>query len=287
MIALPRLYPILDSGSFADSDALIAAASELAVAGCVLIQYRNKSGNARGMLEQARELRKLFLSHPNVANDATLGWGTQRGMRGRFDSSSVSSRCHPEGPRFYQRAEGSRVGREHSRSAQDPSLRLNDGYARDDATEKETSKVRIDAMNDRADLCLAADFDGVHVGQDDLSPEAVRKIISSGDQGPERWLGVSTHNPEQLREADLTSADYLAIGPVFATSSKEKPDPVVGLEGVRRARALTRKPLVAIGGITRANAVSVIEAGADSVAVISDLIRDPGKSAEEFLRILR
>jgi len=137
-------------------------------------------------------------------------------------------------------------------------------------------------MNDRADLCLAAEFDGVHVGQDDLSSESVRKII-----GPDRWLGVSTHNPEQLREGDLTSADYLAIGPVFATSSKENPDPVIGLEGVRRARELTRKPLVAIGGITRANAASVIEAGADSVAVISDLIREPRKSAEEFLRILR
>jgi len=137
-------------------------------------------------------------------------------------------------------------------------------------------------MNDRADLCLAAEFDGVHVGQDDLSPESVRKII-----GPDRWLGVSTHNPEQLREADLTSADYLAIGPVFATSSKENPDPVIGLEGVRRARELTRKPLVAIGGITRANAASVIEARADSVAVISDLLREPRKSAEEFLRILR
>jgi thiamine-phosphate pyrophosphorylase len=137
-------------------------------------------------------------------------------------------------------------------------------------------------MNDRADLCLAADFDGVHVGQDDLSPESVRRII-----GPDRWLGVSTHNPEQLRQADLTSADYLAIGPVFATSSKQKPDPVVGLDGVRRARQLTRKPLVAIGGITRAKAASVIEAGADAVAVISDLIRDPRKSAEEFFRILR
>ncbi len=137
-------------------------------------------------------------------------------------------------------------------------------------------------MNDRADLCLAANFDGVHVGQDDLSPESVRKII-----GPNRWLGVSTHNPEQLAEADQTSADYLAIGPVFATSSKEKPDPVVGLEGIRRARQLTRKPLVAIGGITRANAASVIEAGADSVAVISDLLKDPRKSAEEFFRILR
>jgi thiamine-phosphate pyrophosphorylase len=137
-------------------------------------------------------------------------------------------------------------------------------------------------INDRADLCLAADFDCVHVGQDDLSPESVRKII-----GAECWLGVSTHNPDQLREADLTPADYLAIGPVFATSSKQNPDPIVGLEGVRRARALTRKPLVAIGGITRSNAAAVIDAGADSVAVISDLLREPRKSAEEFLRILR
>ena len=143
------------------------------------------------------------------------------------------------------------------------------------------NRVRL-IMNDRADLCLAADFAGVHVGQDDLSPESVRKII-----GPKRWLGVSTHNPEQLSAADLTSADYLAIGPVFSTSSKDKPDPVVGLEGVRQARQLTRKPLVAIGGITRANAASVIEAGADSVAVISDLLREPRKSAEEFFRILR
>ena len=137
-------------------------------------------------------------------------------------------------------------------------------------------------MNDRADLCLAAGFDGVHVGQDDLLPESARKII-----GANRWLGVSTHNPEQVAEAERTSADYIAIGPVFATASKANPDPVVGLDGVRRARSLTRKPLVAIGGITRQNCRSVIEAGADSVAVISDLVREPHKSVEEFLRILR
>jgi thiamine-phosphate pyrophosphorylase len=136
-------------------------------------------------------------------------------------------------------------------------------------------------MNDRADLCLAAGFDGLHVGQDDLSPEAARKII-----GPTRWLGVSTHNPEQLSEADRTSADYLAIGPVFSTTSKANPDPVVGLAGVRRARELTPKPLVAIGGITPANARSVIDAGADAIAVISALLNDPRKSAEEFLRVL-
>jgi thiamine-phosphate pyrophosphorylase len=136
-------------------------------------------------------------------------------------------------------------------------------------------------MNDRVDLCLAAEFDGIHLGQDDLSPESARKII-----GSERWLGVSTHNPDQVAEADRRSADYIAIGPVSATRSKANPDPVIGLAGIRRARELTRKPLVAIGGITRLNCRSVIEAGADSVAVISDLVRDPGKSAEEFLRIL-
>ncbi len=137
-------------------------------------------------------------------------------------------------------------------------------------------------MNDRADLCLAAGFDGVHVGQDDFSPESVRKII-----GQELFLGVSTHNPGQVAEADNTSANYIAIGPVFSTASKLDPGPVIGLDGVRQARALTRKPLVAIGGVTRANCRSVIEAGADSVAVISDLVTHPRKSAEEFLRILR
>jgi len=136
-------------------------------------------------------------------------------------------------------------------------------------------------MNDRADLALVAGFDGAHVGQEDLSPAGARRVI-----GDILVLGVSTHNPEQIIEADQSSADYLAIGPVFATGSKINPDPVVGLAGVHRARELTRKPLVAIGGITRANCASVIEAGADSVAVISDLVREPGKSAEEFLRIL-
>jgi len=137
-------------------------------------------------------------------------------------------------------------------------------------------------MNDRADLCVAAGFDGVHLGQDDLSPEGARKVI-----GESLTLGVSTHNLEQTRIADKSSADYVAIGPTFVTSAKANPDPVVGLDGVREARALTRKPLVAIGGITRANCRSVIDAGADSVAVISDLLLGPRKSAEEFFRILR
>ncbi len=206
MISVPRLYPIADAAFFLTTEELALFAEELVAGGCALLQYRNKSGNARAMLEQARALK--------------------RGVGG-------------------------------------------------------TGTVKL-IMNDRADLCLVAEFDGVHVGQDDLSPESVRGIIGAG-----RRLGISTHNPEQLQEADRTSADYLAIGPVFSTSSKGQPDPVVGLEGVRRARQLTRKPLVAIGGITRANAASVIEAGADSVAVISDLLREPRKSAEEFFRVLR
>jgi thiamine-phosphate pyrophosphorylase len=136
-------------------------------------------------------------------------------------------------------------------------------------------------MNDRADLALAADFNGVHIGQDDLSVESVRKIV-----GPDLIVGASTHNPEQLRLADQTAADYLAIGPVFATMSKVNPDPVVGLDGVRAARQLTRKPLVAIGGITLANAKAVIEAGADSLALISALVPEVAKSYERFQAVL-
>lgn len=136
-------------------------------------------------------------------------------------------------------------------------------------------------MNDRADLSLAAAFDGVHVGQEDISVEGARRVL-----GDRLWVGVSTHIPEQVEAAAATSADYVAVGPVFATSSKANPDPVIGLEGVRVARSLTRKPLVAIGGITRQNCDSVLEAGADAVAVISDLLDAPRKSAEEFLRRL-
>src|ERR1700687_5788490 len=132
MVQLPRTYPILAAACFPDAAGMFAAAEELAAAGVTLLQYRNKSGNARQMLGEAREFR------------ARLG-----------------------------------------------------------------ASVKL-IMNDRADLCLAAGFDGLHVGQDDLSSDAARRII-----GPARWLGVSTHNPEQLAEADKTSADYLAIGPVL------------------------------------------------------------------------
>src|SRR6266404_5937377 len=126
MLQLPRLYAILDAACFPDAAGIFAAAEEIAAAGVTLLQYRNKGGNARRMLDEARDLR------------AQLG-----------------------------------------------------------------ANVRL-IMNDRADLCLAAQYDGLHLGQDDLSAESARHII-----GPTRWLGVSTHNPEQLAEADKTSADYL------------------------------------------------------------------------------
>jgi len=140
-------------------------------------------------------------------------------------------------------------------------------------------------LNDRADLAALAGWDGVHVGQSDLSPEDARIVI-----GADKVIGVSTHTEEQVIAADAGAADYVAIGPVFATGTKLDASPVVGLEGVRRARALTRKPLVAIGGITRENARPVIEAGADSVAVIGGLLvpgGPVGQVAREFLELLR
>jgi thiamine-phosphate pyrophosphorylase len=133
-------------------------------------------------------------------------------------------------------------------------------------------------MNDRADLAVLAGFGGVHVGQEDLSPEDARRVV-----GVERWVGVSTHSDEQVRIANETTADYIAVGPVFATGTKTDAEPVIGLDGIRRARSLTKKPIVAIGGITRANAQSVIDAGADSVAVISALFVD-GETVERVAR---
>ena len=140
-------------------------------------------------------------------------------------------------------------------------------------------------MNDHADLVKPAGFGGVHVGQGDLSPEEARRVV-----GVKRWVGVSTHNDEQVQIANETSADYIAVGPVFATGTKVDTEPVIGLDGVRRARALTKKPIVAIGGITRENARSVIDAGADSLAVISALFVEGetvGKVVGDFLEILR
>lgn len=154
---------------------------------------------------------------------------------------------------------------------------------------RELRRITLDRalliINDYPDLCLACDADGVHLGQDDLSPAAARQILASSRKKG-TWIGFSTHNMDQMREADAMPIDYLAVGPVFTTSSKANPDPIIGLDGVRKARELTSKPLVAIGGITRGNCRQVREAGADSVAVISDLLESPAKAVEDFLRIL-
>ena len=121
-------------------------------------------------------------------------------------------------------------------------------------------------INDRVDIAMAVAADGVHLGQDDLPPERVRAIV-----GQSRIIGFSTHNLKQALEADSTSVDYIAIGPVFQTSTKEKPDPVVGLEALGEIKQRISKPLVAIGGITLDRAQETIAAGADSLAIISDL----------------
>ena len=264
----PTLYPIIDFSCFAAQPnpitAIVRYAEELIAAGATLIQLRDKSKpeQPKRFLSCARELRRVTL------DSATL------------------------------------------------------------------------IINDRVDICLAADADGVHLGQNDLSPAAARRIFDSVVSHPiaqslgkfqllrermghpenpsqrERMghpedpsrratlghqeglaveqreptrnfiIGFSTHNLSQVIAADALPVDYIAIGPVFATGSKANPDPVIGLEGVRQARRVTKKPLVAIGGITRQNCSQVKDSGADAVAVISDLLESPAKAVADFLRVL-
>ncbi len=134
-------------------------------------------------------------------------------------------------------------------------------------------------VNDRADVALLLGA-ALHLGQDDLAPADARRIVARSS-----IIGFSTHNEHQLRAGDLEPVDYLAIGPIFATGSKQNPDPVVGLDGLRALRPLTQKPLVAIGGITRELAPQVFLAGADSVAVIGDLFPDVCTRAKEWIAI--
>jgi thiamine-phosphate pyrophosphorylase len=207
------LYPILDSGlipSESRAAFLQRLGGELLDAGVTLLQYRNKRGCDREILEDARLLRAVM-----PAGQCTL------------------------------------------------------------------------ILNDRADLCVLAGFDGVHVGQDDISPESARRIV-----GERKLVGISTHNEEQLRSAAQMPVDYIAIGPIFATGSKADADPVVGLEGVRLARSLTKNRLVAIGGITLENCREVKDAGADSVALISGVFQSssgepPAKVVRDFLARFR
>ena len=187
-LVLPRLYVILDAALITSSER--DCALSLAEAGVRLLQYRNKSAQARQYLESSRKLAEVLL---------------------------------PQGVSFF--------------------------------------------VNDRPDVAFLAGATGVHVGQDDLDVEQARQIV-----GRDKLVGVSTHNLEQFQRAAASSADYIALGPIFRTSSKANPDPVVGLDLLRKARALTDKPVVAIGGISLERAASVIEAGADSVAVISGIL---------------
>jgi thiamine-phosphate pyrophosphorylase len=138
-------------------------------------------------------------------------------------------------------------------------------------------------VNDRPDVAFLSGASGVHLGQQDLPVAESRSVL-----GPGKWVGVSTHDLSQFRAAAEGDADYIALGPIFETESKLNPDPVVGTAMIREARKLTRKPIVAIGGITLDRAREVMEAGADSVAVISDVLRaaDPAKRARQFLNLL-
>ena len=137
-------------------------------------------------------------------------------------------------------------------------------------------------VNDRPDIARLVGAGGVHVGQNDLGVEEARSIV-----GPQSWVGVSTHTLEQVAAADQSSADYVAFGPIFPTTTKEAADPVVGLDLLAQARQRTRKPLVAIGGITLERAEETYRAGADSLAVTRDLITaaQPGARAQAFLQV--
>jgi thiamine-phosphate pyrophosphorylase len=125
-------------------------------------------------------------------------------------------------------------------------------------------------VNDRCDLALAVDADGVHLGQGDLPLELARKVM-----GQDKLIGISTHNPDQVREATAGKPDYLGFGPIFKPGSKQDHDPVVGLEGLRAMRPLTSLPVFAIGGIQIDQVREVTRCGANGVAVISAIIKAP------------
>ena len=134
-------------------------------------------------------------------------------------------------------------------------------------------------INDRADIAKLLGA-GLHVGQDDLAPTDARALLGDG-----AMIGYSNHSAAQLRDAATEPVDYVALGPIFSTSSKQNPDALVGIDALRRYRALVGKPLVAIGGITRQNARAVFDAGADAVAVIADLLPERATAADVRQRI--
>ncbi|MCP9451957.1 MAG: thiamine phosphate synthase [Nitrospira sp.] len=139
-------------------------------------------------------------------------------------------------------------------------------------------------VNDRCDLALAVDADGVHIGQDDLPYEYARRLM-----GPHKLIGLSTHNPEQVKEAARLKPDYIGFGPIFKPGSKEDHDPIVGVEGLATIRPLTTLPLFAIGGITLDNAMAVCQAGADGIAVISAVMKakDVKTVVRQFVHLMQ
>ncbi len=138
-------------------------------------------------------------------------------------------------------------------------------------------------VNDRPDVAALTGANGVHVGQQDLGVEETRRVV-----GTEKLVGVSTHNLEEFQNAAASSADYIAVGPIFATGTKSNTDPAVGTEFIRKVRLLTDKPIVAIGGVTLQRAPEIIGAGADSVAVISDILGapEPAARARQYIDLL-
>jgi thiamine-phosphate pyrophosphorylase len=149
-------------------------------------------------------------------------------------------------------------------------------WARDASRIARDAGIRL-IVNDRVDIALAAGADGVHLGREDLSPVSARKLL-----GASAIIGLSTHDLREAEEAEAEPVDYVAVGPIFETTSKDEPDPVVGLDGARAARAVVSKPLVAIGGITLELAADVLATGVDGVAVISAL-RAPSVASLESL----
>jgi thiamine-phosphate pyrophosphorylase len=158
---------------------------------------------------------------------------------------------------------------------------MKDAYGEALALRQAAAKVGVlFIVNDRCDLALAVDADGVHLGQGDLSLDLARKVM-----GPEKLIGISTHNPDQVREATAGQPDYLGFGPIFTPGSKQDHDPVVGLEGLRAMRALTSLPVFAIGGIHIDQVREVLRAGANGVAVISAILKaqDISQAVNAFL----
>lgn len=178
---------------------------------------------------------------------------------------------------FRQAAEaGARLFQYRNKSAS-----MKDAYA--EALPLRKLAAELDVLfivNDRCDLALAVDADGVHLGQGDLPLGLARKVM-----GPDKLIGISTHNPEQVRAASAGKPDYLGFGPIFKPGSKQDHDPVVGIEGLRQIRALTSLPIFAIGGITVENVGEVMKAGATGVAVISAILKAPDikQAVSDFL----